>query len=184
MRLGHQTHVRMQNQVSMKPLDKVEGLAYLLYSDSIPIYNAEKSDTDTWEVLMDALWSWSRVEFFFYFSEPGKGRKYWQPSWQQIMLLEHFVPYSCFWIGDVSGTEDTDEDQYYGYCIDSVDVQGLAEGLTEEKPRQGEMVFNDAAGSSHTLKIVAAHTYPIPDGSYALIGCSFIGSSDVCVVGW
>ncbi len=46
------------------------------------------------------------------------------------------------------------------------------------------MVFKDAAGSPHTLKIVAAHTYPIPDGLYALIGCSFVHSSDVWVIGW
>ncbi len=61
---------------------------------------------------------------------------------------------------------------------------GLAKGLTEEKPRQGEMVFKDAAGSPHTLKIVATHTYPIPDGLYALIGCGFDSSSDVWVIGW
>ncbi len=63
-------------------------------------------------------------------------------------------------------------------------LRGLAEGLTEEKSRQGELIFKDAAGSPHTLKIVAAHAYPIPDGSYALIGCDLYDSSDVWVMGW
>ncbi len=47
--------LEMQNRVSMKPLDNVAGLAYLLYSDSIPVYDAEMSDEDAWEVLMDAM---------------------------------------------------------------------------------------------------------------------------------
>ncbi len=49
-------------------------------------------------------------------------------------MLEHLVPYSPAGIGGVYRTEDTDEDGYEGYCIDSADVWGLAEGLTEEKP--------------------------------------------------
>ncbi len=63
-------------------------------------------------------------------------------------------------------------------------VRGLADGLTEENPRQGELIFKDVAEFLHTLKIVANHTYPIPDGSYALIGCSSYDSNDVWVVGW
>ncbi len=178
--------LEMQNWVSTKPLDNVAGLAYLLYSHSIPIYDAEKSDMDAWEVLIDTLSPVCRAEFFFYFPEPGMGRKCWRPSWQQIMMLEHSVSYSLPWsVGDVDRTEDTNEDEYEGSCIDSAEVRGLSDGLTEEKPRQGEMVFNNAAGSPHTLKIVAAHTYPIPDGLYALIGCGSdrYGSSDVWVIG-
>ncbi len=174
----------MQNRVSTKFLDKVAGLVYPLVPESIPIYDAEKSDADAWEVLMDAMWSLSRAELFFYFPEPGKGRKCWRPSWQQIMMLKHVMPYSVPWLTHVRRTEDTDEDWYEGYWIDSADVRGLADGLKEEKPRWGELVFKDAAGLPHTLKIVAAHTYPIPDGLYALIGCSIDDSSDAWVVGW
>ncbi|PBK62320.1 hypothetical protein ARMSODRAFT_858726, partial [Armillaria solidipes] len=76
--------LEMQSRVSTKPLDKVAGLVYPLVAESIPIYDAEKSNADAWEVLMDAMWSRSRAEFFFYFPEPGKGRKCWRPSWQQI----------------------------------------------------------------------------------------------------
>ncbi len=99
-------------------------------------------------------------------------------------MLEHFVSYLYSWSAKVHWKEDTDEDWYEGYCIHLADVRGLAEGMSEEKPRQGEMVFNNAAGSPHTLKIVATHTYPIPDGLYALIGWSFHDSSDVWVIGW
>ncbi len=46
------------------------------------------------------------------------------------------------------------------------------------------MVINDNAGWPHMLEIVAMHTYPIPDGSYALIGCEVLDFNDVWVVGW
>ncbi|KAK0430123.1 hypothetical protein EV421DRAFT_1913380 [Armillaria borealis] len=163
----------MQSRTSTKPLDKVAGLVYPLVPTFIPIYDAEKSDTEAWEVLMDAISPVSRAEFFFYFPEPGKGRKCWRPSWQQIMMLKHFVPYSLPWPGNVCRTEDTDEEWYEGYCIDSTDVWGLAEGQKEKNHRQGEMAFKDAAGSAHTFKIVANHTYLIPDGSYTIIGSSY-----------
>ncbi|PBK85440.1 hypothetical protein ARMGADRAFT_1018087 [Armillaria gallica] len=54
----------------------------------------------------------------------------------------------------------------------SADVRGLSQVPTEENPRQGQLIFKDPAGSPHTLQIVADHAYPIPDGSYTLIGCS------------
>ncbi len=47
--------LEMQNRVSTKSVDKVAGLAHLLYPDSIPIYDEEMSDADAWEVLMDAI---------------------------------------------------------------------------------------------------------------------------------
>ncbi len=164
--------LEMQNRVSTKSLDKVAGLAYLLYPEFIPIYDAEKSDVDAWEVLMDAMSPASRARLFFYFPEPGKGNKHWRPSWQQIMAFKYFAPYLCSWPGPVNHTDDTDADWYEGFCIDFVDVCGLAEGEKERNHQEGEMVFNDAAGSHHTFKIVAAHTYPIPNGSYTLIGCN------------
>ncbi|PBK62310.1 hypothetical protein ARMSODRAFT_943196 [Armillaria solidipes] len=171
----------MQSRTSTKPLDKVAGLVYPLVPTFIPIYDAEKSDTEAWEVLMDAISPVSRAEFFFYFPEPGRGRKCWRPSWQQIMMFKCFVPPSLPWPGNVCRTENTDEDWYEGYCIDSADVWGLAEGQKEKNHRQGEMAFKDAVGSAHTLKIVANHTYLIPDGSYTIIGPSHW--HDPCVVG-
>ncbi|KAK0224335.1 hypothetical protein IW262DRAFT_1372350 [Armillaria fumosa] len=162
----------MQNRVSSTPLDKVAGLAYLLRPSCIPIYDANKSDIDAWEVLMDIMWPRCRADLFFCFPEPGDGRKRWRPSWQQIMTVEHFVPSSFQWLGDVKPVGDTDGDWYEGYWIDSADVRGLDEGLKEEKPRQGEMFVKNAAGISCTFKILADHVYSIPDGSYALVGAS------------
>ncbi len=34
------------------------------------------------------------------------------------------------------------------------------------------MVFDDAAGSPRSFKVLADHMYPIPDGSYVLVGSS------------
>ncbi len=48
-KLALELMLEMRNRVSTKSLDKVAGLAYLLYSDSIPIYDAEKSDAEAGE---------------------------------------------------------------------------------------------------------------------------------------
>ncbi|PBK62362.1 hypothetical protein ARMSODRAFT_1008301 [Armillaria solidipes] len=180
--------LQMQTRVSTKPLDKVAGLTYSLYTTSIPIYDPEMSDVDAWEVLMDCMSPESRAEFFFYYPEPGNGNKYWRPSWQQIMTFKHFVPYLSFGPGPVEQTEDTGTDWYEGFCIDSAHVQGLDEGLEGGKPQCGEMVFKNAAGLPCTFKIFADHGYPIPDGSYALIGSyrenTMHYDFSFCVVGW
>ncbi|KAK0499250.1 hypothetical protein EDD18DRAFT_1377266 [Armillaria luteobubalina] len=162
----------MRNRVSSTSLDKVAGLAYLLNPDCIPIYDAEMSDMDAGEVLMDMISSKRQAELFFYFPEPGNGRMYWRPSWQQIMTIEHFRPQEHLAeLGDVEHGE-TDGAWYESYFIESADVRGLDEGSKEEKPRQGEIFYKHAAGFSRTFKILADHVYPIPDGSYALIGAS------------
>ncbi|KAK0224352.1 hypothetical protein IW262DRAFT_1493122 [Armillaria fumosa] len=164
--------LEMQNRVSSTLLDKVAGLSYLLYADPIPIYDANKSDTDAWEELMDVIYPLRQGELFFYFPEPGNGRKYWRPSWQQVMKNKHITYHpSDVQPGDVY-QRDTDEDLYHGYCIDSAHVSGLDEGLKEGQPRQGEMCFKNTAGLSCTVKILADHAYPIPDRSYAVIGAS------------
>ncbi|KAK0479131.1 hypothetical protein IW261DRAFT_1336747 [Armillaria novae-zelandiae] len=170
----------MRNRVSSKPLDKVAGLAYLLYSDCIPIYDAEMSDVDAWEVLVDVMSSESRAELFVPFPEPGNGRKYWRPSWQQILTMKHCLTNPIWWGGCVEHG-DTDQDWYEGYFIDSADVRGLDQGLEGEMPRQGEMFFKTSAGISCTFKILADHVYPIPDGSYAVAGPGINGCG---VVGW
>ncbi|KAK0224353.1 hypothetical protein IW262DRAFT_1481655 [Armillaria fumosa] len=161
----------MQNRVSSTPLDKVAGLSYLLFADCIPIYDAKKSDADAWEELMDVMLSLGRGEFFFCFPEPGNGKKYWRPSWQQIMTNKYFMHRSLKPPGYVRHG-DTDGDWYEGHCIHSAHVSGLDEGLTQRQPRHGEVCFKNTAGLSSTVKIWADHVYPIPDGSYALIGTS------------
>ncbi|PBK63689.1 hypothetical protein ARMSODRAFT_979815 [Armillaria solidipes] len=149
----------MQNRVSTKPLDKVAGLAYVLRVDPIPIYDPRQLEANAWEVLVDVMLPGKRAELYFYYPQCGNGKKGWRPSWGQVMTQR-----------EVSRTEDPDADWCYGYRIESGDVRGLAEAPKGGKPRLGELVFKDAAGSLHTFKIVAHHTHPIPDGSYTLLG--------------
>ncbi len=85
--------------------------------------------------------------------------------------------------GKVYRTEDLDVDWYPDYHIKLGDVCGLAEARKEEMPREGELVIKVANRAQRTLKIVADHTYPIPDGSYTLIGCDVKSSNDAWVVG-
>ncbi|KAK0479149.1 hypothetical protein IW261DRAFT_1399519 [Armillaria novae-zelandiae] len=160
---------QMRNRESSAPLDKVAGLVYLLELPCIPIYDAEMSDADAWEVLMDVMFPDSRSELFFSCPEPGNGRKYWQPSWPQILTMKHGWTGPMLSVGDVEHGY-RDRDWYEGYFIKSAHVRGLDEGLREEMPRQGEMVFKTSVGVSYTFKILTDHAYPIPDGSYALIG--------------
>ncbi len=175
----------MRNRVSTKPLDKVAGLVYLLRTGSIPIYDAEQSQADAWEVLMDVMAPGFRAEFFFFYPQRGNGKKCWRPSWQQVMANRIDEPDLSRWPGQVSRMEDTDVDCYMGYCIESAEVRSLGEVPKEGEPRRGELALKDATGAPHTLKVVADHAYPIPDGSYTLICCDADEElpSDIWVVG-
>ncbi|SJL16848.1 uncharacterized protein ARMOST_20377 [Armillaria ostoyae] len=164
----------MQNRVSTKPLDKVAGLAYLCDTGSLPIYNAQQSEADAWETLMDAMAPAFRAQLLFFYPMPGDGRKCWRPSWQQLMtnkIIVHQYPMP-WWISRVFWTASTDPNWCEGYQIDSAEVRGLSEVPAEKKLRQGELAFKDGHGAPQTLKIVADHAYPIPDGLYTVIACT------------
>ncbi|PBK62338.1 hypothetical protein ARMSODRAFT_920466, partial [Armillaria solidipes] len=75
----------MQNRMSTKPLDKVAGLVHLLRTEPIPIYDAEQSEADAWDVLTHVIHYKFRAELFFFYPQPGDGRKCWRPSWEQVM---------------------------------------------------------------------------------------------------
>ncbi len=47
--------LEMQNRTSTKPLDKVAGLVHPLWTEPIPIYDAQQSEVDAWDVLMDVM---------------------------------------------------------------------------------------------------------------------------------
>ncbi|KAK0190228.1 hypothetical protein F5146DRAFT_1137061 [Armillaria mellea] len=175
---------KMQHWFSTKPVDKVVGLVYLLQMDSILVYDSEQSEADAWEALMDAMEPRFRAELLFFFPEPGNGSKYWWPSWEQVMTSKLIMHNYAWYPNQVYWSEDPDADFYEGHCIKSGNMWGLSEVLYELKPRQGELVLNDATGVCHTIEIVADHAYPIPDGLYTLIGC--IGKpprSDLWVAG-
>ncbi|KAK0472398.1 hypothetical protein IW261DRAFT_1665572 [Armillaria novae-zelandiae] len=173
----------MQHQVSTNPLDKVAGLAYLLRTDSIPIYDPHQPPADAWEVLMDALESNVRLALLFYYHEPGDGRKCWRPSWEQAMRSKIMVPSSTdplWWLRRIDGP---DTDRYAGYRIKAY-VHGLSEVKTDAPPRQGELALKDAFAVPQTLKVVADHIFSIPDGLYTLLGCEdWLSGMDLWVVG-
>ncbi|PBK62011.1 hypothetical protein ARMSODRAFT_943371 [Armillaria solidipes] len=174
----------MQHRVSTKPLDKVAGLVYLLKTDSIPIYDVEQSAADAWEVLVDVMRPELRAQLLFFYPEPGNGKKCWRPSWEQVMSNKVIAPGFTGYPGMVCRTDNPDADYYEGYHIESGNVRGLSEVPRESWPRQGELVLKDVTGEPHTLKIVADHGYPIPDGVYTLIGWyGFISGSELWVVG-
>ncbi|KAK0477773.1 hypothetical protein IW261DRAFT_251749 [Armillaria novae-zelandiae] len=160
---------QMQTRVSTNPTDRVAGLACLLDSRYIPVYDASQPQEDAWVALVDAMAYWSRTDLFFLYPEPGNGNKYWRPSWEQMMKKMNFQSCSGLgWLAKVGRTEETNIDWFEGPCIDSGHVRGL--DYEGEGPRQGDLIVGDFNGTRHTFKIFADHQYPIPDGSYILIG--------------
>ncbi|KAK0184863.1 hypothetical protein F5146DRAFT_1006281 [Armillaria mellea] len=163
----------MRHRVSTKPLDQVAGLVYLLQTDFIPIYDAKQSPADAWEVLVHYLSPTFRAQLLFNYPEPGNRSRYWLPSWEQVMEDKAIAPCFSDILAGVCRTNNSDADYFYeGPLIESGNVQGLGEVPNEPTPRKGEVVINDANGAPHTLKIVADHMYPIPDGFYALLSCT------------
>ncbi|KAK0190231.1 hypothetical protein F5146DRAFT_1193612 [Armillaria mellea] len=156
----------MQTRVSTKPLDKVAGLVYLLKTDSIPIYDAEQSAAEAWEVLVDVMQQAIWTQLLFFYPKPGDGRTYWRPLWEQITTKKTMAHYFG-WCKTQVHREGQDGDYHCGHRIHSCNVRGLSEVPKEPKPRQGQLVVKDV---SHTFKIMADHAYPIPDGFYTLIG--------------
>ncbi|KAK0447541.1 hypothetical protein EV421DRAFT_1706335, partial [Armillaria borealis] len=159
----------MQHRVSTKPLDKVAGLVYLLKTDSIPIYDAEQSAADAWEVLMDVIQPMFREELLFFYPVRGDGTRCWRPSWEQVMTNKVIVDHFDWYTSRVLRMEDADVDYYKGCLINSGYVRGLSAVQTELEHRQGELVFKDATGVPHTFNIMVDHAYQIPDGFYTLI---------------
>ncbi len=164
---------RMRDRVSTNPVDRIAGLAYLLDSTHLPTYDAEQSEESAWVEFMNATGPWSRVELFVFYPEPGNGRKYWYPSWNQAMANKLSFRGKVRRAGNVRRTEETDSDWHEGPYIDSGYVQGLA-NVSEEggdrQDRQGELIIREHTGEPHTFKILASHEYPIPDDSYVLLG--------------
>ncbi len=164
---------QMQRRVSTNPMDRVAGLAYLLWTKYIPTYDEEQSEESAWVALVNAMEDGSRQKLLLCYPEPGNGSKCWRASWEQVMNTT-FLSLGGAPVGGNTGigrTDKTDVDWYQGPCINSAKVQGLADISDKETPRQGELVFKDGTEEPLTFNILADHQYPIPDGSYTLIGC-------------
>ncbi|PBK94079.1 hypothetical protein ARMGADRAFT_1079552 [Armillaria gallica] len=164
---------QMQKRISTNPMDRVAGLAYLLYTKCIPTYDAEQSEESAWAALVNAMVGESRLELLFCYPEPGNGGKCWRASWKQVMNTT-FLSLGGVEVDGETGvgrTDKTDVDWYQGLCINSAKVRGLADTSDKEMPRQGELVFKDDTEEPLTFDILADHQYSIPDGSYTLLGC-------------
>ncbi|KAK0499277.1 hypothetical protein EDD18DRAFT_1102651 [Armillaria luteobubalina] len=114
---------------------------------------------------------------------PGNRKENWRPSWEQVMTNKANAPHFGGYPGGVNRRNNRGADFYMGYRIGG-NVRGLSEVSNQPVPRQGEVVFNDANGATHTLKILADHMYPIPGGFYTLLGCNgMLSNPDRWVIG-
>ncbi len=163
--------VHMQSRVSTNPADKVAGLAYLLYSKSLPAYNGTQPVEDAWTALVDSMLDEYRGDLFFLYPKPGNGKSIWRSSWNQVMngILPSTDRDRCY-----EDVEWDEEKEAYRCsqpvrCIERGDIRGLAVGDPQERPRSGELEVKDADMTSHIFKIAASHQHPIPDGSYTLL---------------
>ncbi len=165
--------LHMQKRVSTNPMDRVAGLAYLLRTKYIPTYDAAQPEESAWEVLVNAMVSVFRMDLLFCYPEPGNGSRYWRALWKQVMNTT-FLSLGGVRVDGETGvgrTDETDVDWYLGQCINSAKVRGLADTSDKETPRHGKLIFKDDTEEPLTFNILADHQYPIPDGSYTLIGC-------------
>ncbi|KAK0438814.1 hypothetical protein EV421DRAFT_2021134 [Armillaria borealis] len=174
----------MQKRVSTNPMDKVAGMTYPLGSMSIPAYYEEQSEEDAWIALVNATGRESQGNLLFMYPEPGNGNRFWRPSWNQVMSEKLPTEYPFIYFSDPHARIGIDS-HYHAYSIESAFVRGLSKRDSQGQKRQGELVVKDCTGTEWVFKIVARHQYPIPDGSYTLLGDISFDNSTLCwVVGW
>ncbi|SJL13418.1 uncharacterized protein ARMOST_16861 [Armillaria ostoyae] len=154
----------MRKRVSTNPVDKIAGLAFLMYSTTIPAYYESGSLEEAWTALVNSLPECRRVQLFLLCPEPGNAGKKWRPSWDQVMKPMPADDFEA--IFDVHREETSDEDWCDAWCTEG-SVRGLA--VVKEGDRHGELIFKDMDGIERAIDITAAHTYPIPNDTYTLI---------------
>ncbi len=168
----------MPKRVSTNPVDKIAGLAFLMFSEVIPAYYASASLEEAWSTLVNVMNIECRGEVFLC-AEPGNAGKKWRPSWDQVMTKP--PPSYHSYCLRVCRDEAEDED----WC-NAEGVEGLVLGLAvvEEGDRRGVLIVKDKGGIEHRFEITATHTSPIPEDTYAMIyTCNFPGQSS-WVRGW
>ncbi|KAK0473027.1 hypothetical protein IW261DRAFT_1343009 [Armillaria novae-zelandiae] len=92
------TLVQMRMQVSMNPVDKIMGLAFVMAMQWIPAYSESVSLEHAWTALMDLMSVWHQAQLFFLCAELGDAGPKWWPSWHQVMT-KPLLPYQT--LGDV-----------------------------------------------------------------------------------
>ncbi|KAK0437659.1 hypothetical protein EV421DRAFT_1907158 [Armillaria borealis] len=167
----------MRCRVSMNPVDKIAGMAFLLVSYTIPAYYESWSLEDAWTALMETtnITMWGAL--FFLYPEPGNAGSKWRPSWDQVMKPGYYIPAEEYYYACVRRDMWTGVDECEAWCIEKGFVWGLAVEGTPGTSRHGELVIEDASGIQHAFDIIANHQYPIPEETYTLLGSnvSFYG---------
>ncbi len=162
----------MQRRKSVKPLDKVAGVAYVIDVQWLPVYDMGQSEEQAWVWLLRAMFPNTRADLFFYYPEPGNRGYSWRPSWQQVMTQPLPLHGEAQAIGNIEILVMTSAEQvlHRGPRIRLGEVCRLAGRSPDGYPRHGELVVKDSTGAPHRIKVVANHQYQIPDGLYTLIG--------------
>ncbi|PBK59154.1 hypothetical protein ARMSODRAFT_983251 [Armillaria solidipes] len=155
-------------------------------STMAPAYSELESAEDAWTALVKMIFPYPRSEMLFLYHEPGPKKNAWRPSWQQAMNWDT-RSFSFALYGPVYQDMKTGTYSYDGWCIESVQVQGLA--TTAAAPRKGHLIVQTQSWykgkHQRRYKISACHQYPIPDGEYSLLrvpGGHFTNGT-ACVVG-
>ncbi|KAK0219505.1 hypothetical protein EDD85DRAFT_988865 [Armillaria nabsnona] len=159
----------MKKQVATNPVDRVAGLAFPLWPDTIPAYHESRSLEDAWTALVDAMNSRMWVDFLFGYPGAGLGCKKWRPTWMQVMTGPLSYDHT-YYNNNVEYDKETGEDWFEGYCIEKGLMQGLDVGLAERCDQCGELVVEDANRIAHTFKIHVTHQCLIPEDVYTLLG--------------
>ncbi|KAK0456845.1 hypothetical protein EV421DRAFT_1896040 [Armillaria borealis] len=159
----------MQDRISTYPVDKVAGLAFSLFTRSIPAYYESQSLEHAWTALLYEMISPYRGTLFFTYPEPGTECRKWRPSWKQVMTKSLPIDMDD-WVALAHVNRDDDDYWCEVLHIERGFVHGLAVGGEEGIDRYGELVVEDADGIAHSFNILASHQYPIPEDTYTLLG--------------
>ncbi|KAK0429556.1 hypothetical protein EV421DRAFT_546366 [Armillaria borealis] len=165
----------MRRRVSTNPVDKIAGMAMLMWSSTIPAYYESQSLEDAWTALVNTIISDTRAHLFFWYPEPGNAGTKWRPSWDQVMTTPLLRDYTSE-VRPVGVERDakTNTDQCNKtFCVENGFVWGLAEIGAPGTDRYGELLIEDACGIQHAFPIIAMHQYPIPEDTYTLIRNEF-----------
>ncbi|PBK58579.1 hypothetical protein ARMSODRAFT_1028151 [Armillaria solidipes] len=164
----------MRRIASTNPMDKIAGIAFLLGPYTITAYYESQSTEGAWTALVNTTNSAIRGALFFLYPEPGNAGTILRPSWDQLMekpLPEYHTPAdnSCYTRIERDAENNVDRCEE-ALCIENGFVRGLAVVSVPEKDRHGELLIEDSSRTQHSFHIIAIHQYPIPDGTYTLIG--------------
>ncbi len=153
-------------------------------STTAPAYSELESAEDAWTALVNVMWWRHYSQMLFLYHGPGPEKNAWRPSWQQAMNwdTQSFYQFNFLIYGEVDHDVETGTYSYDGWCIESVQLQGLA--MPVAAPRQGHLIVQTPNGEEHRYEISAGHQYPIPDGVYSLLCAQqFLSNETPCVVG-